>query len=182
MRISLFFRALCIAVAAGCLTLPAIAQSTFGTILGTVTDSSGAVVPNIVVKITNQGENINREVQTDSQGNYQAENIKEGIYTVSVKAEGFREVTVKDIRLATRQVARVDLKLVIGSNTENVTVEANAELINTESQTISASVTSTEVLGLPANYRGAGSTSPYNMLLITSGSRGIVAIVRVWTG
>jgi len=172
MRISLFFRALCIAVAAGCLTLPAIAQSTFGTILGTVTDSSGAVVPNIVVKITNQGENINREVQTDSQGNYQAENIKEGIYTVSVKAEGFREVTVKDIRLATRQVARVDLKLVIGSNTENVTVEANAELINTESQTISASVTSTEVLGLPANYRGAGSTSPYNMLAFLPGVTG----------
>jgi len=155
-----------------CFSMPALAQSTFGTILGTVTDSSGAVMPNIVVKITNQGENTSRDVRTDSQGNYQAENVKEGIYTVAVQAEGFREVSFKDVRLSSRQIARVDLKLVVGSNTENVTVEANAELINTESQTISSSLTSTEVLELPANYRGAGSTSPYNLLAFVPGVTG----------
>jgi hypothetical protein len=155
-----------------CFSMPALAQSTFGTILGTVTDSSGAVMPNIVVKITNQGENTSRDVHTDSQGNYQAENVKEGIYTVAVQAEGFREVSFKDVRLSSRQIARVDLKLVVGSNTENVTVEANAELINTESQAISSSLTSTEVLELPANYRGAGSTSPYNLLAFVPGVTG----------
>src|SRR5882762_3686100 len=66
-----------------CVAASAFAQSTFGTILGAVTDASGAVMPNIVIKITNQGENISREVKSDAQGNYQAENLKEGLYTVA---------------------------------------------------------------------------------------------------
>jgi hypothetical protein len=150
----------------------ALAQTIFGTILGTVTDASGAVVPNLVIKVINQGENTSRDVRTDAQGNYLAENMKEGLYTIMVQAEGFREVTVKDVRLTARQIVRADLKLVVGTTTENVTVEANAELVNTESEAISASVTSTEVLGLPANYRGAGSTSPYNLLAFLPGVTG----------
>src|SRR5262252_6892998 len=114
------------------LTTSSLAQSTFGTILGTVTDPSGAVMPNLVVTITNQGEDISRDYRTDAQGNYQAENLKDGIYTVQVQAAGFQEVTVKDVRLAARQTVRTDLKLVVGSTTEKVEVVANAELINTE--------------------------------------------------
>ena len=104
-----------IALSPVCFTTFALAQSTFGTILGTVTDASGAVVPNITVKLTNQGENISREVQCDSQGAYQAENLKEGIYTVTVQAQGFREVMIKDVRLTARQIVRTDLKLVVGA-------------------------------------------------------------------
>src|ERR1700681_1129494 len=121
-----------IAVVAVCLAPLGFAQSIFGTILGSVTDPSGAVVPNIVITVTNQGENIAREVRSDAQGNYQAENMKEGFYTLTVQAEGFRELTVKDVRLTSRQTVREDLKLVVGTKAENVTVEANAELINTE--------------------------------------------------
>ena len=148
------------------------AQSTFGTILGTVTDASGAVMPNVVVKVTNQEENISHEYKTDAQGNYLAENMKADTYTISVQASGFKEVTIKDVRLAARQIVRTDLKLTMGAATENVTVVANAELINTESQTIDASITSTEVLNLPANYRGAGSTSPFNLLAFLPGVTG----------
>ena len=169
MKTKPFVIAFCIVLGVVCLTTSVLAQSTFGTILGTVTDSTGAVMPNIVIKVTNQGENISREVKSDAQGNYQAENLKEGLYTVSVQAEGFREVIVKDIRLMARQMIRRDLNLAVGSTTENVTVEAHAELINTESQTISSSFTNTEVLALPANYRGAGSTSPYSMLMYLPG-------------
>ena len=172
MKVSPFVIALSIVVCAVCLATPGLGQTIFGTILGTVTDASGAVVPNVVIKVTNQGENISREVRSDAQGNYQAENLKEGLYTITVQAQGFREVTVKDVRLTARQIVRTDLKLVVGATSENVTVEANAELINTESQTISTSVTSTEVLGLPANYRGAGSTSPYNLLAFLPGVTG----------
>lgn len=152
--------------------MSSLAQTTFGTILGTVADASGAVMANRVVKITSQTEGITHEYHTDAQGNYQAENLKEGIYTVAVQTEGFKEVTIKDVRLTARQIVRADLTLVVGATTENVTVEAHPELINTESQAISASVTSTEVLGLPANYRGAGSTSPYNLLAFLPGVTG----------
>jgi len=161
-----------IVVVASCLATPGLGQTIFGTILGTVTDASGAVVPNVVIKVTNQGENISREVRSDAEGNYQAENLKEGLYTLTVQAQGFRELTVKDVRLTARQIVRTDLKLVVGGGSENVTVEAHSELINTESQAISASFSSVEVLDLPANYRGAGSTSPYNLLAFLPGVTG----------
>src|SRR5216684_8287130 len=81
-------------------------------------------------------------------------------------------MVLRDVRLDARQTVRADMKLTMGSAAEKVTVEANAELINTETQVISASVTSTEVLGLPANYRGAGSTSPYALLAFLPGVTG----------
>src|SRR5678809_926862 len=113
---------------------PAIAQSIFGTILGTVTDPSGAVMPGVTVTVTNQGENISRDVKTDAQGNYRAENMKAGIYTLAVKASGFKEAVLTDIRLDARQIVREDISLTMGQTQEKVTVEAAPELINTESQ------------------------------------------------
>src|SRR5262249_32042522 len=147
-------------------------QTVFGTILGTVTDPSGAVVPNVVLTITNQGENISHDVRSDAQGNYRAENMKAGLYTVSAKATGFKDMVLTDVRLDARQTVRADVKLTMGSTEEKVTVEANAELVNTESQAISASISSTEVLNLPANYRGNGSTSVYNLLAFLPGVTG----------
>jgi len=172
MKLRPFVIAFSIAVVAVCLAPLGQAQSTFGTILGAVTDPSGAVVPNAVITVTNQDENISREVHSDAQGNYQAENMKAGLYTVSATATGFKDMVLTDVRLDARQTVRADIKLTMGSAAEKVTVEANAELINTETQVISASVTSTEVLGLPANYRGNGSTSPYNLLAFLPGVAG----------
>ncbi len=172
MRVRPFVLALSVALSAVCLASPGLGQTTFGTILGTVTDPSGAVMPDVVVTVTNQGENISREVHSDAQGNYQAENLKAGLYTITVRATGFREVTTKDIVLAARQIVRADVKLVMGTAAEQVTVVANPELINTESQSISSSFDSNEVLALPANYRGAGSTSPYNLLAFLPGVTG----------
>jgi hypothetical protein len=172
MRVRPFVLALSVALSAVCLAVPGLAQTTFGSILGTVTDPSGAVMPDVVITVTNQGENISLEVHTDAQGNYQAENLKAGLYTVTVRVTGFREVTTKDIMVAARQIVRADVKLVMGTAAEQVTVVANPELINTESQTISSGFDSNEVLELPANYRGAGSTSPYSLLAFLPGVTG----------
>src|ERR1700694_773872 len=172
MKLKPFVIAFSITVLAVCLATPGLAQTIFGTILGTVTDPSGAVVPNAVITITNQGENISRDVRSDAQGNYQAENMKAGLYTVSARATGFKDMVLTDVRLDARQTVRADMKLTMGSAEEKITVEANAELINTESQTISTSIGSTEVLELPANYRGAVTTSPYNILAFLPGVTG----------
>jgi len=172
MRVRLFLLALSVALSAVCLAAPGLAQTTFGTILGTVTDPSGAVMPKVTITVTNEGENISHNVTSDAQGNYQAENLKAGKYTVTAQVNGFKEVTVKDILLIARQIVRVDLKLVMGTAAEQVTVVANPELINTESPAVSTSFDSNEVLELPANYRGAGSTSPYNLLAYLPGVTG----------
>src|SRR5580765_7849023 len=172
MRVRPFLTALSLATVVVFLTMPAPAQTVFGTILGTVTDPSGAVISNVVITVTNQGENISRDVHSDAQGNYQAENMKAGVYTVSAKATGFKDMVLTDVRLDARQTVRADMKLTMGSSAEKVTVEANAELINTESQEISTSIGSTEVLELPANYRGAGTTSPYKIFAFFPGVTG----------
>ncbi len=172
MRFNPFIIALSIAVSAVCLVTPALGQTIFGTILGTVTDPSGAVVADVVITITNQGENISHEVRSDAQGNYRAENMKAGLYTISARATAFKDMVLTDVRLDARQTVRADMKLTMGSAQEKITVEAVPELINTESQTISASIGSTEVLELPANYRGAGTTSPYNLLAFLPGVTG----------
>src|SRR5690348_596180 len=172
MRIRPLFTVLVVASSLLGLSSRTVAQSVFGTVLGTVTDASGAVVPHIVVTITNQGENTSHEVRTDAQGNYLAENMKAGIYTVSAKVPGFREMALTDVRLDARQTVRADLKLTMGSVEEKVTVEDHAELVNTETPDITSNITSTEVLNLPANYRGAGSTSPYALLAFLPGVTG----------
>src|ERR1700739_1332869 len=172
MKLNPFILAVSIAASAVCLAPLGFAQSTFGTILGTVTDPSGAVVPNAVITVTNQGENISHEVRSDAQGDYRAENMKAGRYRVSAKATGFKDMVLTDVRLDARQTVRADLKLTMGSAAEKVTVEANAELVNTESQALCASIPRTEVLWLPANYRGAGSTSPYALLAFLPGVTG----------
>ncbi|MBI1789702.1 MAG: TonB-dependent receptor [Acidobacteria bacterium] len=139
-------------------------QSTFGTILGTVSDKTGAVVPGAKIVVTNQAESISREVMGDSQGNYEAVNLKAGLYTVAAEAAGFKKFIQKDLTLDARQILRVNVGLDVGQVTEQVTVEGVASTVTTETQTITATFDSRQVLSLPANYRGAGSTSPLRIL------------------
>ena len=147
-------------------------QTTFGTLLGSVTDASGAVVPNATIKVTNQGENTSRDVTSDANGNYQAENTKEGIYTLTVQAQGFSELDGERHPLERSPDGAHRSEIDGWRRVGEINRRSPPELINTESQAISASVTSTEVLGLPANYRGAGSTSPYNLLAFLPGVTG----------
>src|SRR5256885_11190902 len=112
MKFKAFVIALSIVLAVS-LTTPVLGQTVFGTILGTVTDPSGAVMPNVVITVTNQGENISREVRSDAQGNYQAENMKAGLYTVSAVATGFKDAGLTDVRLEARQTVRADMKLTV---------------------------------------------------------------------
>jgi hypothetical protein len=153
-------------LAAAVIFLPAtlLAQSTFGTILGTVTDSSGAVVPQAKIVITNQGENVSRTTLTDSLGNYAALNLKAGVYTVSAEASGFKVFKASQLDLNARQTMRVDIKLDLGQVSETVSVSAVAPVITTDSSAISSTFGTQEVLELPTNYRGAGSTSPLRLL------------------
>lgn len=144
-------------------------QSTFGSILGTVTDSSGAVVPGARVTITNLGENTSIAVQTDAQGNYEALNLKAGTYQVVVEAAGFKTFQAAKVELAARQVVRVNATLEVGAVTESIMVQAVAPVITTDTQTITASLDTRKVLELPLNFRGAGSTSPYRVLAFLPG-------------
>src|SRR5689334_10138311 len=151
------------------IAVPLGAQSTFGTILGTVTDKSNAVVPGVKITITNQAENVSVEAISDPVGNFEASNLKAGVYSVSAEAAGFKSFRAKDLTLDARQTLRVNVSLEVGQISDQVTVEGSAAVAHTESETISNSFNSQEVLTLPANFRGAGSTSPYKLLSFLPG-------------
>src|SRR5215475_15004760 len=147
----------------------AFAQSTFGSVLGTIKDASGSVVPNATVKIVNVDENTSRTVTTNSNGDYEAANTKPGRYRIEVSASGFQPFTTSDVALVARQTLRVDATLGAGRVTEQVNVTANAGAITTETQTVSSAFEPQKILHLPANYRAAGSTSPYVLIAALPG-------------
>ena len=146
-----------------------LAQSTFGTILGTVSDASGALAPGVAVTVTNLAENISRETVSDFQGHYEFDNLKAGLYRVVARKQGFREFSAADLRLEARQTLRINVGLQVGEVVETVTVEGAAAVITTETQTIASTFGSQQVLEIPANYRGRGSTSPYSLLAFLPG-------------
>ena len=88
-----------------------VAQSTFGTILGTVQDNSGAVVPKATVKATNTDENTSRETTTNGNGDYEFVNTKAGHYRIEVTAQGFQSYTATELLLIARQTLRIDADL-----------------------------------------------------------------------
>jgi len=158
-------------IAVLCLLIPAAiyGQSTFGTILGTVTDETGAVIPGAKIVITSQGESTTRELVTDAQGNYEALNLKAGVYNVSAENAGFKIFRATNLQLNARQVLRVNAALQVGQISDSVSVTANASVVTTDTGSISTSFGSKEVLELPANFRGAGNTTPYTLLSYQAG-------------
>ena len=102
-----------------CLTLPIMGQETTGTILGTVTDSSGAVLPGAAVTITNTDKNaVIRKLNSSKDGSFVAPLLPIGHYSVTVEAKGFKAVTRSNIELNIRDQYRVDSALSPGSVAE----------------------------------------------------------------
>ena len=110
---------------------PALAQSTFGEILGTVRDSSGAVVQGVQAELTNTGTGARRSAVTDGNGNYGFENIDVGTYTLTLTAPGFEKESLPSIALTARETRRMDATLKAGAESQTVVVEENAAAVIT---------------------------------------------------
>jgi hypothetical protein len=144
-----------------------IAQSTFGSFVGTVKDSSGALVPGATVTLTNAGTGAERTVTTDQHGDYSFLNLNPGKYQVTVMAAGFEKTDFSDLDLQSRETKRVDAILKLGAASETVTVQgASAGVITTDVSNLSETKTGRELTELPvAVYsRSTGSTSPIDTL------------------
>lgn len=129
------------------------AQGTSGTITGLVTDQTGAVIPNATVTILNQKTGVDYHLTTNSAGVYYITSVIPGTYTVTVTAKGFRKFVNANLELTTDQTLRVDVKLEVGAETQIVTVEAAAPLVNTEQGSLSALVSGSQVQNMPLNGR-----------------------------
>ncbi len=117
----------------------AFGQEGLSTLRGTVTDSSGAVVPNVEVVAREVLTNFTaRTVKTDEQGNFEMPGVKGGTYQITATLAGFNKAVIADVILESSQVRRVDITLQIGQATTEVTVSEMATSIQTEQGKISA--------------------------------------------
>ena len=129
-------------------------QSTDGTILGTVKDTSGAPVPNANITVTNAETNIEKTVVTNKFGDYEVPGLLPGTYDVQARVQGFEVSIQHGLILGTRVSLRVDISLVLGTVQTMVEVNAATPAITTENATISEELDTEEIKDLPLNFRG----------------------------
>ncbi|MFY9789861.1 MAG: TonB-dependent receptor [Candidatus Sulfotelmatobacter sp.] len=136
-----------------CLGLSFHAFGQEATILGTVTDPSGSVVPNVKIRITHVETNEVRNIVTNDTGQYVAADLAVGHYNVSAQASGFKMEEHKNVALSVADRARVDFQMQIGSASETVSVEANAVRVQTDTGEVSSVVTGQQISQLATNGR-----------------------------
>lgn len=147
-------RTLLLAALFGILTIiSCLAQQTTATLLGTVTDSAGARMPNVIVRISNLATSVKREGVTDQAGNYSFPYLQTGNYQVTISHQGFQAQQADNVTLQVDQTARVDFALKVGNVTETVNVSAAATLLQTENASVGTVIDSAKIVDLPLNGR-----------------------------
>lgn len=128
-------------------------QVTTGTITGTISDSTGAVLPNATVVLRNTETGISRTVQTDASGRYRAPNLPLGAYEVQGSLSGFQSEVRRGITLTVGREATVDMALRVGTVAESVEVTGEAPLVDTTSASMEFLVDDKKIRDLPLNGR-----------------------------
>jgi len=131
----------------------AAAQDIFGRIAGTVTDPSGGTVPDVKVTILNEATQVARDVWTNRNGYFVADEVPAGTYSLVAEKAGFKKTTEKGNVLSAGGRLTVDLTLAVGAVTETVTVIARGDTVNTTSGEISTTITQDQVLDMALNQR-----------------------------
>jgi len=155
MRIQIVSRVLVMAAAfALCAVSQVKADDIYGRIRGTVTDPSGAVIPDAPVTATNRATGVIRSTKTDAAGIYEFINLQAPAeYEVSATLPGFRHFVASNIRLALNEVYVLNIQLQLGQTRQQVTVEAPQAQVETTSMELGARITGSAVVDLPLNGR-----------------------------
>lgn len=139
----------------------AFAQSDRASITGTVTDSTGAVVPGVQVTATNDGTQVKTSVKTNSLGIYNILNLPIGQYTLVFAKEGFSTYERKGVTLNISQVAGIDVSLNVGATSQVVMVTEDAPVLQTENAAVTTNLTNNVVSELPLSIRGGRTLSKF---------------------
>ena len=132
---------------------PAHAQTETGTIYGSVTDPTGAVVPAATVRLTDVDRGLKTEVSTGNSGFYTFATVPPGHYQIQVERSGFKTIRLTGITLNVQDNLEQNFKLDVGSASETITVQANAVNVNTTDSTVSTVVDRTFADNIPLNGR-----------------------------
>ena len=131
-----------------------VAQVLYGGVVGTVTDSTGATIPGATVTIVNTETNLTRTAVTNESGSFSFTNVPAGPYDVKISLQGFREAVRTGVPVTVGGIARVDAELELGALTETVTVESEAQLLQTDEASVSTEIESEAIVNMPlSGYR-----------------------------
>jgi hypothetical protein len=131
----------------------ALAQGASGTITGTVSDSTGAILPGATVLIKNDDTGATRELVTSTNGRYRAPDLPPGPYTITASLTGFGSVSRSGIRLTVGREAVVDFNLSVGEIADVITVVGEASTVETHSASTGALISEEQIKNLPLNGR-----------------------------
>ena len=129
------------------------AQKTSGTITGTLTDPSGAVVPGATVSVVNERTAAARETMTNEEGSFSLPELEAGTYRLTVNKAGFKKLALKNVELHVADVTTLNLKMEMGAATETVMVESSPVSVNTSTGDVSNIMLGEQVRELPINGR-----------------------------
>ncbi len=125
------------------------AQATTATVVGAVTDASGASVANAAVELTEQATGLKYTHPTNETGNYEFTFLPPGVYTVKVSETGFQATVTKDVQVTVNSTVRTDVELKAGNTSETVTVTDQAPALQTDRADVSAQIASKQIVELP---------------------------------
>lgn len=140
-------------VLAAALTLPAAAQTTYGSIVGTVTDQSGAALAGATVNLTNTRTGERRTADAGPDGGYRFVNLIPGTYRIDIEKTGFKHLTRDSILVEVEAAVRFEAVMELGEVSQTTTVTAEAPLMQTENATLSQVVAARTVNEMPLNGR-----------------------------
>jgi Carboxypeptidase regulatory-like domain/TonB dependent receptor len=138
------------------LALPGVAQLDRGTITGTITDATGAVIPGAKITIKNQATNTAWETVSTGSGDYTAPNLPSGVYSMTIASPGLKTLVRSNVVVTVSETARVDASLQIGSATDTITVAADAEKLQTDNGVTGVALQNRQVNELPLTFGGGG--------------------------
>jgi len=133
--------------------IAAVAQTFYGSVIGTVTDQTGSAVAGASVTLVDLARADRRAAQTDDSGNYQFVNLVPGQYRVEIEKPGFRRFVREPITVEVQSAVRIDVPMQVGDVTQTVEVQAQTPLIQTEDASLGRVVESRKVLEMPLNGR-----------------------------
>ena len=128
---------------------PASGQDFRGSVAGTVTDSTGGVLPGVTITVTNTATRVSQNVVTDTKGLYQVLYLNSGVYTVVAELSGFKKALRPDAEVRVGDVVRVDISMSPGAIEESVTVVASVPLLNTTTGVSGTTIDSKQIAELP---------------------------------
>ena len=162
---------LCVLVVVGC-TVDSWGQTTQGGIVGTIHDEKGASIVAANVTVTNVATGLERQTTTAENGSFRVLALPTGSYEIKAEAPGFATTVVKDIAVGIDQIRTLDLPLRVSGRSETVTVEADANLTQTESSKLGEIIDNRKVEDLPLNGRDFAQLARLNSGVAVSGGGG----------